>query len=82
MRLINLKNLLSQKNPDKKSKELTFEMEIRLSRRRQKVLNGFDSKIFSIAKQIKWKGRLLDLPTWIEILTPKWILERLPIAVS
>ena len=53
MRLINLKNLLSQKNPDKKSKELTFEKEIRLSKRRQKVLNGFDSKIFSIAKQIK-----------------------------
>ena len=63
MRLINLKNLLSQKNPDKKSKELTFEKEIRLSKRRQKFLNGFDSKIFSTAKQIKRKGRLLDLHT-------------------
>ena len=61
-------NLLNQK---KNTKEKNA---IRLLKSRQKVLNGLESKTFSIGKQIKRKG--------IKILNPKQMCQTLPIALA
>ena len=61
---------------------------MRLLKGRQNVLNGFESKIFPIEKQTK--GHPLDLVcvakvsdrTCLKIITPKPMLEKLPIAFA
>ena len=47
---------------------------------REKVLNAFDSKIFPI--KTKGSGYLESKPSNIKILTPKQMLQRLPIALA
>ena len=49
------KESTTPKNPEKERKALTFENAIILLKRRQKVLNGFKSKIFPNRKT-KGKG--------------------------
>ena len=57
------------KNPNKKEEKLlTYENAERRLKRRHKVLNGFESKIFPIGKQTQGKGT--------KILTPKQMLYR------
>ena len=72
MRLITLKNRQNHKTQSKR-KALTFENSLRLHRGRQKVLNGFESKIFPTKKQTKGKG--------LKILAPKQMHQRLPITL-
>ena len=62
------------KPKQKRKKALTFENIILFLKGRQKVLNGFESKMFSIRKQTQGKG--------IKILTPKQMLQRLPIVLA
>ena len=47
---------------------------------REKVLNAFDSKIFPI--KTKGSGYLESKPSNFKILTPKQMLQRLPIALA
>ena len=79
--MINLKNLQNHKTQTKK-KPLTFENANRLLKGRQKVLNGFKIKIFPTRKQTQGKGHPLDLAKQLKILTPKQMLQRLPIALA
>ena len=60
MSLTYLKNLQHQKTQKKERKALTFENAIILLKRRQKVLNGFKSKIFPNRKT-KGKGHPWNL---------------------
>ena len=77
----------------KEKKVLTFESALRLLIGRQKVLNGFESKIFPIRKQTQGKGHPLQLAQvarvakvsdsiQLKILTPKQMLQRLTIALA
>ena len=67
MRLINLMNLLNQNTQSKKEIKSTDSKNAkRLLKKRQKVLNGFERKIFQTAKQTQGKR--------IKILTPKQML--------
>ena len=67
MRLINLYNLLGLKTPGKKEKILTFAKAESLFNVRQKVINGFEIKIFPTGKQSQGKG--------IKTLTTKQMLK-------
>ena len=51
-------------------KVLSYENAYRLLKRKQRVLNGFENKIFPIEKQTQGKGN--------KILTPKQMLQRFP----
>ena len=63
-------NILNQKTKiRKKKKSLTYENAYRLFKRRKKVLNGFESKIFLIGKQTRVNG--------IKILTPKQVIQKI-----
>ena len=67
---------------------MPFENAHRLLKGRQKVLNGFESGMISIKKQTQEKEHTLELGGMVEvsggkqfkILTPKEMLQRLPIA--
>ena len=90
--LINLKNLGNQKSQTKPTKLLTLEYAHSLFKGREKVLNGFESEIFSIKTRHKEKNILqtnvmtmslnLRYHTQLKILTPKQIFQRLPIALA
>ena len=54
----------------------------RLLKGRQKVLNSFESKTFLIVKQTQGKVQLLNLVKWLKTLTPKHMLQGLPIALA
>ena len=69
--LINLKNLQNHKTQKN-----------RLLKGRQKVLNSFESKTFLLVKQIQGKVQLLNLAKWLKTLTPKHMLQGLPIALA
>ena len=59
---MNLKNLWNHKSKKiKKKRARTFENVSKLHRGGQKVLNGFESKIFPIIKQTEDKGHPLEL---------------------
>ena len=73
MSLTYLKNLQHQKTQKKERKALTFENAIILLKRRQKVLNGFKSKIFPNRKT-KGKGHPWNLAKQLKIRTPKQML--------
>ena len=60
--------------PKKKKKKTKEKNAIRLLKVRQKVLNGLESKMFPVGKQIQRKG--------IKILNPKQMLQTLPIALA
>ena len=47
---------------------------------REKVLNAFDSKLFPI--KTNGSGYLESKPSYFNILTPKQMLQRLPIALA
>ena len=79
MRLINVKN--PQKHPKKEKKAPTFQNAKRLLKGRQKVLNGFESKIFPIGKRTQGKERSLELAKQLKKITPKQMIQRLPIAL-
>ena len=79
MRLINVKN--PQKHPKKEKKAPTFQNAKRLLKGRQKVLNGFESKISPIGKQTQGKERSLELAKQLKKITPKQMIQRLPIAL-
>ena len=79
MRLINVKN--PQKHPKKEKKAPTFQNAKRLLKGRQKVLNGFEGKIFPIGKQTQGKERSLELAKQLKKITPKQMIQRLPIAL-
>ena len=49
---------------------------------RQKVLNGFESNIFPMAKQTHRKGSPSNVASWLEILTSKQIIKKIPIALA
>ena len=66
------------KSPEKKQeKEIASDNLYKFYSAREMVLNGFKSKIFSI----KSKGSGI-LNTKLKILTPKQMLQRLPIALA
>ena len=73
-------NKLNQKPPPKNNKiikaekVLTYENVSRLLKGRQKVLNGFESKILPIGNQKHGKG--------LKILSPKQMFQRLTIALA
>ena len=70
-----LMNILIQENNKKNEKKvLIYENEIPILRGKQKVLKGFESKLFSIGNQTNRKD--------LNILTPKHIFQRLPIALA
>ena len=68
---------------------MTSENANKFLKRRQKVVNGFESKIFLIVKQAQGKGHVLHLARIaeisdsmrIEIFTPKQIIKRLAITL-
>ena len=82
---MNRRNQKSLKN-DKKT--LAFQNVFRLLEERRKVVDGFECKIFPTGEQIERKGRLGILASAakvsdrsrLKILTPKQMLQRLPIA--
>ena len=83
MRLINVNNLLNGKTqPKQKKKALNFENTKRLLKGRQKVYNGFGSKIFPIGEQTQGIERPLDLAMRITTLSPKQMLQGSPIALA
>ena len=83
MRLINVNNLLNGKTqPKQKKKALNFENTKRLLKGRQKVYNGFGSKIFPIGEQAQGIERPLDLAMRITTLSPKQMLQGSPIALA
>ena len=61
---------------------MTFENANRLLKGRKKRLTGFKSKIFPIRKQSMLALRTLDLAKRLKILTPKQMLQILPIALA
>ena len=65
----------------KERKALTFKNADKLPEERQKVLNGFESRIFPIGKQAQEKGRPIELAKLLKILTPKQMFQRLLIAL-
>ena len=58
----------------KEQKVLTFNNTIRLFEGKQKVLNGFESKIFPVEKLAQGKR--------LKLLTLKQIIQRLPMALA
>ena len=83
---INLKNEInkckkSTKTPQKRKKHRLFKTQKRLLKGRQKVLNGFEGKIFPIGKQTQGKERSLELAKQLKKITPKQMIQRLPIAL-
>ena len=73
MRVTNLKNLQNQKSQRKKNKNYRILItQLDFLEENKKFLNGSESKIFPIEKQVQ--GKLLEL------LTPKQMSQRLPIA--
>ena len=58
----------------KEQKVLTFNNAIRLFEGKQKVLNGFESKIFPVEKLAQGKR--------LKLLTLKQIIQRLPMALA
>ena len=79
MRLINLVSLLIRKTLRRMKKVRTLENVNRIYKGRQKVFHGIESKIFTTWKQAHGRGHLSDLATRLKILTPKQMLQRLPI---
>ena len=69
------------KSPEKKQeKEIASDNLYKFYSAREMVLNGFKSKIFSIKS--KGSGLLNTDRSKLKILTPKQMLQRLPIALS
>ena len=84
MKLIFLKNLWNNKSKKKKEKNPLFlKNAIILLTGKQKVFNAFKSGIFPKGKwtQEKWLPSILDRKQ-LKILTPKQMLQRLPLALA
>ena len=64
----------------KKEKEIVLKNLYNFFEAREKVLNGFSSKVFSIKS--KGSGLLNTDHSKLKILTPKQMLQRLPIALA
>ena len=67
-------DILNKSTEPKKKKKTKEKNTIRLLKVRQKVLNGLESKMFPVGKQIQRKG--------IKILNPKQMLQTLPITLA
>ena len=66
---------------NKNYKKDTYESAYTLYEGRELTLSAFKSGIFPI-KEIQGKGSSLDLASRLKILTPKQVLQRLPIALG
>ena len=62
-------------------KKETYERAYALYEGRELTLNAFRSGIFTI-KETQRKGWPSNLATWLKILTPKQMPQRLPIAIA
>ena len=62
-------------------KKETYERAYALYEGRELTLNAFRSGIFPI-KETQRKGCPSNLATWLKILTPKQMPQRLPIAIA
>ena len=67
-------DILNKSTEPKKKKKKQEKNAIRLLKVRQKVLNGLESKMFPVGKQMQRKG--------IKILNPKQMLQTLPITLA
>ena len=74
------KNTKPKSLEKKKEKEIVLENLYKFFDGREKVLNAFESKIFSIKS--KDSGLLNTDHSKLKILTPKQMVQRLPIALS
>ena len=72
---------LDQEKEGKVKKRNTFDSTTVLYGGREFILNAFRSGICSI-KEKQGKGRLSDLATWLKVLSPKQMLQRLSIALA
>ena len=87
--MINLKNLQNQKTQTKRTNAIIFPNAERILKRRKKVFNGFENKIFPIGKQTHGKEHYVDLDRvsmvsdgmQIKILSPKEMFQKLSIAL-
>ena len=78
---MNFKKKTKTKNPVKKQeKEMVVKTLYNFFNGREKVLNAFQSKIFSTKS--KGSGLLNTDRSKLKILTPKQMLQRLPIALA
>ena len=78
---MNLKKKTKPHDPDKKQeKQDVLKNLYNFFEGRERVLNAFDSRIFSI--KIKGSGYLESKPSKFKILTPKEMVHRLPIALA
>ena len=79
--VMNFKKKAKRQDPEKKQeKKDVFKNLCNFFEGREKVLNAFDSKIFPI--KTKGSGYLESKPSNFKILTPKQMLQRLPIALA
>ena len=65
----------------KNKKRDTYENAYALYEGRKLIHNAFKSGIFPI-RETQGKGRPSDLAMWLKTLTPKQMLQRLPIALA
>ena len=78
---MNFRKKTKPKSPGKKQeKEIVLKNLYNFFEGREKVLNAFESKIFSIKS--KGSGLLNTDHSKLKILTPKQMLQRLPIALA
>ena len=67
-----------QNDNKKQEKKIVFENLYKLFEAREIILDGFDSRVFSI----KSRGLLNTDRSKLKILTPKQMLQKLPIALA
>ena len=77
---MNFKKKTRPQDPEKTGKKDVLKNVYNLFEDREKVLNAFDGKIFPI--KTKGSGYLESKSSNFKILTPKQMLQRLPIALA
>ena len=83
VQILNFKTKAKQKSPEKKQQnEDVFKNLYNLLECRKRVLNAFDSKIFPTKIEDKRFSGKVSNHSNTKILTPKQMLERLPIALT
>ena len=81
--ILNFRKQVKLKNPEKKQqKEDVLENLYNLLEGRERVLNAFDSKIFPIKIEDTGFSDKVSDHSNLKILTPKQMLQRLPIALA